>query len=198
MPGVKPRYGGAACAAIATGARSARSASRGDVMGLNIRPSNENGPGKPPGPVSCDQRRSDLADVLRLQALGTLSDLELHRIALGEAAEALRLDRCEVDEHVRTRLLRDKAKALRVVKPLHLTLSHTVKTSAQWGTAPDWNDPRHRGRGTGSNKNPRDMWSSRKRRQPVTVPRMLEPRAKLLIPPYAVNRDCLLVLISAC
>src|SRR5438445_5583966 len=95
MPGVKPRYGGAACAAIATGARSARSASRGDLMGLNIRPSNENGPGKPPGPVTCDQRRSDLADVLRLQALGTLSDLELHRIALGEAAEALSLDRRE-------------------------------------------------------------------------------------------------------
>src|SRR5207249_7762962 len=46
-----------------------------------------NGPGEP-GPVTCDQRRSDLADVLRLQALGTLSDLELHRIALGKAAEA--------------------------------------------------------------------------------------------------------------
>src|SRR5438552_2608382 len=144
MPGVKPRYGGAACAAIATGARSARRASRGDLMGLNIRPSNENGPGKPPGPVTCDQRRSDLADVLRLQALGTLSDLELHRIALGEAAEALSLDRREVDEHVRTRLLRDKAKALRVVEPLHLTLCHTVQTSALRGTAPDMCDPGHR------------------------------------------------------
>src|SRR6266566_463541 len=121
MPGVKPRYGGAACAAIATGARSARSASRGDLMGLNIRPSNENGPGKPPGPVTCDQRRSDLADVLRLQALGTLSDLELHRIAFGEAA-----------------------KALRVVEPLHLTLCHTVQTSALRGTAPDMCDPGHR------------------------------------------------------
>src|SRR6266545_3225572 len=53
--------------------------------------------------------------------------------------------RCEVDEHVWTRLLRDKAKALRVVKPLHLTLSHTVLTSAQWGTAPDWIDPGPRG-----------------------------------------------------
>src|SRR5256885_17195644 len=105
---------------MATGARSARNASRGDVMGSIYLSQMKTGPGNP-GPVRCDQRRSDFADVLRLQALGTLSDLELHRIALGEAAEALRLDRREVDEHVRTRLLRDKAKALRVVEPLHLT-----------------------------------------------------------------------------
>src|SRR5256885_4322873 len=95
---------------------------------------------------------SDLANVLRLQPLGTLGDVELDVVALGEAAEALRLDRCEVDEHVWTRLLRDKAKAFRVVKPLHLTLSHTVKTSAQWGTAPDWNDPRHRSVGRAQTK----------------------------------------------
>src|SRR6267143_639432 len=31
------------------------------------------------------------------------------------------------------------------------------------------------------------------RRQPVTVPRMLEPRAKVLTPPYPVNHDCPLV-----
>src|ERR1041384_4553440 len=104
---------------------------------------------------------SDLANVLRLQPLWTLGDVELDVVALGEATGALRLDRCGGDEHVWTRLLRDKAKAFRVVKPLHLTLCHTVKTSAQWGTAPDGNDPRHRGRGTGSNKNPRDIWSSR-------------------------------------
>src|SRR5437867_10386463 len=102
------------------------------------------GPGNSPGPVSCDQRRSDLADVLRLQALRTLSDLELHRIALGEAAEALSLDRREVDEHVRTRLLRDKAKALRVVEPLHLTLCHTVQTSPLRGTAPEMFGPGQR------------------------------------------------------
>jgi len=66
--------------------------------------------------------RSDLANVLRLQPLWTLGDVELDVVTLGEAAEALRLDRCEVDEHVWTRLLRDKAKAFRVVKPLHLTL----------------------------------------------------------------------------
>src|SRR5882762_123559 len=113
-----------------------------------------------PGPF-LSWSRSDLPDVLRLQSLWTLSDVELDVVALGEATEALCLDRSEVDEHVWTRLLRDKAKAFRVVEPLHLTLCHTVKTSAQWGTAPEWNDPRHRGRGTGSNKNPRDIWSSR-------------------------------------
>src|SRR5882762_11898710 len=95
---------------------------------------------------------SNLANVLRLQPLWSLRNVELHVVALGEAAEALSLDRCEVDEHVRTRLLRDKAKALRVVKPLHLTLSHTVKTSAQWGTAPDWNEPGHRGLGRAQTK----------------------------------------------
>src|SRR5437764_13916094 len=109
------------------------------------------GPGNP-GPVRCDQRRSDFADVLRLQALGTLSDLELHRIALGEAAEALRLDRREVDEHVRTRLLRDKAKALRVVEPLHLTLGHTGRTSALEGHCPGNVRPWSPRPGTGPNK----------------------------------------------
>src|SRR5881392_4217354 len=144
-----------------------------------------------PGPLVAGAARcpykSGLPDVLRLQPLRTLGDVKLDVVTLGEATEALCLDRCEVDEHVWTRLLRDKAKAFRVVEPLHLTLSHTVKTSAQWGTAPDWNGPRHRGRGTGSNKNPRDIWSSRKRRHPVTVPRMLEPLAKVLTRQWPVN-----------
>src|SRR6266705_4849130 len=119
-------------------------------MASNIPPT-QRARGVTPGPaarIACC--RSNLTDVLRLQTLGTLRDIEFHAVALGEAAEALGLDRREVDEHVWTRLLRDKAKALRVVEPLHLTLSHTVLTSAQWGTAPDWNDPGHRGDGTGS------------------------------------------------
>ena len=118
-----------------------------------------------PGPVLKDVaaqhaaplHNSNFPNVLRLQPLWTLSDVEFDVVALGEAAEALCLDRCEVDEHVRTRLLRDKAKALRVVKPLHLTLSHTVLTSAQWGTAPDWNDPRHRDVGGLKQKSARHM-----------------------------------------
>src|SRR5207249_11060908 len=68
-------------------ARTARSAAGSCAQ---YKAPKRNGPGEP-GPVTCDQRRSDLADVLRLQALGTLSDLELHRIALGKAAEALSL-----------------------------------------------------------------------------------------------------------
>src|SRR5207248_2952937 len=111
----------------------------------NIRRRNANGPGAALRTrSSCDPRRSDLADVLRLQALRTLGDFEFDRIALGEAAEALSLDRREVDEHIGTRLLRDKAKALRVVEPLHLTLCHTVQTSTIRGTAPDMCDPGHR------------------------------------------------------
>jgi len=91
--------------------------------------------------------------------------------------KALRLNCREVDEHVWTRLLRDKAKALRVVKPLHLTLCHTVQTSALRGTAPGENDPSHHGL-DGLKQKPRDKWSSRKRRQPVTVPRLLETGGK--------------------
>src|SRR3989441_13304887 len=114
--------------------------------------------GKPRARFSCGgSGRSDLADVLRLQTLRPLRDLELHVVALGEAAEALGLDRREVDEHVWTRLLRDKAKALRVVEPLHLTLSHTVQTSALRGTAPDWNDPSHRSVGRAQTKTARQM-----------------------------------------
>src|SRR5438445_11769660 len=98
--------------------------------------------GKPRARFSCGgSGRSDLADVLRLQPLRPLRHLELHVVALGEAAEALGLDRREVDEHIRTRLLRDKAKALRVVKPLNLNLCHTVKTSALRCPAPNYNDP---------------------------------------------------------
>src|SRR5438876_7294514 len=110
--------------------------------------------GEPRARFSCGgSGRSDLADVLRLQTLRPLRDLELHVVALGEAAEALSLDRREVDEHVRTRLLRDKAKALCVVEPLHLTLCHTVSTSALRGTAPEHVRPWPPRPETGSNKN---------------------------------------------
>src|SRR5690349_11330683 len=95
---------------------------------------------------------SDLANVLRLQPLWTLGDVELDVVALGEATEPLRLDRCEVNEHVRTRLLRDKAKALRVVEPLHLTLSHNCSDLSIGGTAPNWIGPGHRGEGRAQTK----------------------------------------------
>src|SRR6267378_7684473 len=152
IPGANPRYangrgdgrrgaGGTAC--------SKSSATSTGAMATIYEKAN--GPGVTRARAS-ELSRSDLANVLRLQPLWTLGDVELDVVTLGEAAEALRLDRCEVDEHVWTRLLRDKPKAFRVVEPLHLTLSHTVKTSAQWGTAPDWNDPRHRGVGRAQTK----------------------------------------------
>src|SRR5712692_6661024 len=114
----------------------------------------KNGPGVSPGPAfRCDPTGSgDLADVLRLQALRTLGDIELDGVTLGETAETVRLDRREVDEHIRTRLLRDKAEALRVVEPLHLSLSHTEKPLYKWGIAPDCDRPRSPRPGTGSNK----------------------------------------------
>src|ERR687887_71282 len=128
MPGVNPRYGGGGGGGGAGGPRrrgqrpgprarrgGAGSARRSEAESWrNIRRGNANGPGATLRTrSSCDPRRSDLADVLRLQALRTLGDLEFDRIALGETAEALSLDRREVDEHIGTRLLRDKAKALR-------------------------------------------------------------------------------------
>src|SRR4029077_4771434 len=103
---------------------------------------------------------SDLANVLRLQPLGTLGNFELHRVAFGKAAEALGLDRREVDEHVRTRLLRDKAKALRVVEPLHLTLCHTVQTSER-GALPRGRTALVTAARDGVKQKPRDEWSPR-------------------------------------
>src|SRR5439155_3370371 len=137
MPGVKPRYTGVASGGragpggvwampVAGSVATKRSAARVERMTPNIQAGNKNGPGEYPGPRGYDRCYSDLADVLCLQALRTLGDFEFDRIALGETAEALSLDRREVDEHIGTRLLRDKAKALRVVEPLHLTLCHTV------------------------------------------------------------------------
>src|SRR5213083_1602234 len=123
--------------------------------GANIRKAN--GPGVTRARFVAAQHaaplhNSNLTNVLRLQPLWSLGNVELDVVPLGEAPEPLRLDRCEVDEHVRTRLLRDKAKALRVVKPLHLTLSHNCSDLSIGGTAPNWNDPGHRGEGRAQTK----------------------------------------------
>src|SRR5438128_5344973 len=131
MPGVKPRYGGGSAGAVAWPARwvgrsRASTAPRSGIMAQYKARKRKRAGAELRTRCDCEPRRSDLADVLRLQALRTLGDLEFDRIALGETAEALSLDRREVDEHIGTRLLRDEAKALRVVEPLHLTLCHTV------------------------------------------------------------------------
>src|SRR5438093_5875400 len=134
MPGVKPRYTGAERTGRAgpggvwvapLAGRMALSSNAVRSAGMIQYTGRKRERARLPGPASVDICCSDLADVLRLQALRTLGDFEFDRIALGETAEALSLDRREVDEHIGTRLLRDKAKALRVVEPLHLTLCHT-------------------------------------------------------------------------
>src|ERR1041384_4467669 len=171
MPGVKPRYTGrlgiagrgaggdegGVCERPIAGARVRSTAVPMARMDPIYRPQTRAGPEHLRARFQRPSFSSDLADVLRLQALRTLGDFEFDRIALGEAAEALSLDRREVDEHIGTRLLRDKAKALRVVEPLHLTLCHTVWTSALRGTAPDTFDPGHRDQGRAQTKTARQV-----------------------------------------
>ena len=67
----------------------------------------------------------DCFDVGGLQTLGALGHLELHLLALGEGAVSLSLDGGVVAEHVLApAVLRDEAKALRIVEPLHRTTRH--------------------------------------------------------------------------
>src|SRR4029453_8114475 len=68
----------------------------------------------------------DLADVRSLEALRTPGHLELNSIALGQALEALGLNGAEMHEHVLAILLRDETIPLRIVEPLHVTLSHLL------------------------------------------------------------------------
>src|SRR5262249_51710141 len=86
------------------------------------------------GPRSTGARRQmptrlHLADVRSLKALGPPGDLELDPVALDQALEALSLDGAEVHEHVLAVLLGDEAVPLRVVEPLHVTLSHLLLPS---------------------------------------------------------------------
>src|SRR5690349_10592676 len=70
------------------------------------------------------RRASDLADVGGLKSLGTLHDLELNVVALGERPEPLGDDGGVVHEHVFATVLRDEAKSLRIVEPLDRALRH--------------------------------------------------------------------------
>jgi hypothetical protein len=63
-------------------------------------------------------------NVLSLPALGTLFDIELNRLPLLEAAEAVRLDGGVMDEYVLAILAADKTETLDVVEPLNCTLFH--------------------------------------------------------------------------
>jgi len=59
-----------------------------------------------------------------LPALGTLHYVELNGLTFLQALEAIRVDGGVMHEDIFAVLTRDKAKALRVIKPLHCTLFH--------------------------------------------------------------------------
>src|SRR5438128_1678514 len=70
-----------------------------------------------------------LANVRGLETLGAACHLELHLVTFRQALEALRGDSAEVDEDILAALLRDEAKALRIVEPLDSTVCHDSNLS---------------------------------------------------------------------
>src|SRR4029450_7842453 len=71
----------------------------------------------------------DLPDVGCLKTLRTASHFELDPVTFSEALEALGLDGAVVDENLLAALLCDEPVTLRIVEPLHLSLSHTSDLS---------------------------------------------------------------------
>ena len=68
---------------------------------------------------------ADRADVHGLQTLRTLGRFEFHLLALDQTTESAPLNRAVMTENVFTpAILSNKAKALRIVKPLHSTSCH--------------------------------------------------------------------------
>src|SRR6266403_147311 len=123
-----------------------------------------------PGPDGPGRERTGgnllgFPDVCRLKTFRSAGDLELDLVTLGEALEAIRLDGAEVDEHVLPAVLGDKAIPLRIVEPLHLTLSHVPVSSCV--LPPPWRGcPSEIG---GQTKTPRDFGSSRRRSRAVSL-----------------------------
>src|SRR5215470_14158396 len=64
--------------------------------------------------------------VLCLPPLRAFDDVELHRLAFFQTAEAIRLNSGEVNEHIFSIFTGNKAIALRVIEPLHCTLFHVI------------------------------------------------------------------------
>ena len=93
------------------------------MQSLAVYVENKNaGPLSGPAFLPCGKSAlaADLYDVLGRGAFGTLDDVELNALTLGERAEATALNRGMMDEAVLlTTFGRDKAKALRVVEPLY-------------------------------------------------------------------------------
>ena len=64
--------------------------------------------------------------VLCLPPLGAFDDVERYRLAFFQAAEAVRLNCGEMDEHVLTILTGNKAITFRVIEPLNCSLFHVL------------------------------------------------------------------------
>src|SRR5829696_4229450 len=72
----------------------------------------------------------DGADSVRLRTLWALCGVELHTLAFIERTVTGRLDRAEVDEHIRSAAIyRDEAEALFTVEPLNGSLCHETSPS---------------------------------------------------------------------
>src|SRR5437867_11221533 len=71
----------------------------------------------------------DLPDVGCLKTLRTASYFELDPVTFSKALEALCLDGAVVDEHVLAALLCYEPVTLRIVEPLHLSVSHASNLS---------------------------------------------------------------------
>src|SRR6185369_14091538 len=72
----------------------------------------------------------DLNDVLGLEALVPAGDLEFNAVPLVQRFVSLALNGRMVHEYILTTVLGDKTKTLLVLKPLHSSLSHCIKTSS--------------------------------------------------------------------
>src|SRR5438876_577017 len=123
-----------------------------------------------PGPGGPGRERTGgnllgFPDVCRLKTFRSAGDLELDLVTLGEALEAVCLDGAEVDEHVLPAILGDKAIPLRIVEPLHLTLSH-VPVSSLCAPASVAGMPL---RNWGANKNAAGLGSARRRSLAVSL-----------------------------
>ena len=66
--------------------------------------------------------KSETHYVFRLQALWALSNLELHSLALIQAAITIALDCGEMDKNILSRLALDEAESLAGIEPLHCSL----------------------------------------------------------------------------
>src|SRR5687768_11564056 len=107
-----------------------------DQDGQRNREHEQKAAGFPQPPFRCVVRSLDLANVGRREPLRALGHAELHTITVREGLEAVAFNRGEVDEHVVPALLRDEAKALRLVEPLHGASIHFCSFRTARGLSP--------------------------------------------------------------